>query len=200
MVFNCRQMIWDYEQGVVVCSETGEVMDRIYVAPVVRNEAGCNRSNWRGGARAEAGFRRKLRLFRRYYSLYRRVRRVASRAEKRGIIVDEDAMFQKLLKRENITGTMVHKHTLEMHVEDGDRELIEAGLEYIREHSPVLVAKLTSKSIRARSTIAYVVGAIVKYGTIPPADYVEEVFKISQSSYARLLNEIFSTLPIPNTQ
>ena len=88
----CRQLIWDYERGDVICLDTGEVVDRILdVAPPLYQES-----------RVQERLRISVKVFRKYRSpippsypedleLYRR----AKRFEERGYIVDYDKLFSQ---------------------------------------------------------------------------------------------------------
>lgn len=95
----CRQLIWDYTHGEVVCMDTGEVVDRIYdYGPV---HVGEEAREWaraeerkrlrRYGYRADRELRRLKHRLRKHYRLLRLARSITSR----GYMVDEERLLRQ---------------------------------------------------------------------------------------------------------
>lgn len=173
------QLIWDYENGEVVCSSCGYVVDRIYYYGPPRIDE--NEEIWRE-IRIKNNPRRNniVRKYRYHYKLYREVESYVK--DKPWLEVDYDKIFE--------TGKMINtiksKATLEAEKNIENKKLwnmINRGVEYIKKIHPIALAR----SSRGKYALAYIVASQIEKGKLPSLEEVVETFNISETSYRRLV-------------
>ena len=171
--------MWDYFYGIVVCSNCGVVVERVYYdGPPRVNE---NEEIWRMiRTRGNPRVNPVVHSLRQHYKLYRKAQTYVE--GRPWLMVDYDKFFE--------TGRMVHTITSKATVEavrnieeNGLWEVVEQGLKIIEEKNPALLAR----SGRGKYALAYMVAEYVSNKRFPPVEKVVEIFNISETSYRRLV-------------
>ncbi|MGC9181836.1 TFIIB-type zinc ribbon-containing protein [Thermogladius sp.] len=169
-------LVWDYEEGFVVCSACGLVVDRVYeYAHAPDTDEGEAVRGRRRGPRSvidRKTYRFRLRLYNKAYKIAK---------EKPWMVVDTD----RVLETGRFVNTVKSKASIaaEKNIEkEGVKTYVERGLEIIRRENPALL----SRSLRGRYALAYMVAYAASTRVVPPEDFVTKVFNISSTSYKRL--------------
>ncbi|NAZ27464.1 MAG: TFIIB-type zinc ribbon-containing protein [Thermogladius sp.] len=167
-------LIWVYEEGVVVCSSCGLVVDRVfdYTPTFSLSEEKPKRRPAGVKGLDKRAYKIKLKLYSRAYKISR---------ERPWMVVDTD----KVLETGRLVHTVKSKASLlaEENIErEGVRDYVEKGLEIISRENPALLAR----SLRGRYALAYMVAYASLSGEMPPEDFVVKVFNISSTSFKRL--------------
>ncbi len=171
-------LVWDYERGEVICSSTGEVVDRIYdYGPTIMKPETRER--------LELELRSKPK--RNHLELrYSRDYRVYLEAEKRvrgkpWLVVDYD----KLLKTRRFVKTISSHNTIR--ALDNIRRLgLERDLKKVMELIETVEPSALSRTERARNALAYIVMSFLDKHRPPDPLETVEIFQISNTTYKRL--------------
>ncbi len=174
------ELVWDYERGEVTCSRCGLVVDRIYYygPPRMTEEV---REKERESLRRHYPKRNKeFREYRIHRARYYMARKYVE--DKPWLEVDYDKVIE--------TGKMIHsiksKATIEAEKNIGEKDLwepINRTLKLIEETYPIALARTK----RSKYALAYIVYKYIKEKKYPSDREVVEIFKISGTSYKRLL-------------
>ena len=152
----CRQLVWDYTRGEVVCMDNGEVVDRIYdYGPVIRRKEAIERERVeelkrlrRYGYRADWELWRLRRRLRKRYKLLRLAKSITSR----GYFVDYDKLFYV----ERFVFTVYSKRSVEVleWFEKKDlRPVLDKIISVLGDREPIVF----TRTIRGRYLLAYLV-------------------------------------------
>ncbi len=188
----CRgALVWDYERGEIVCTLTGEVVDRIYdYSPVYEKQETIERIelNLRNRPRRNPIEKK----YSRDYHIYMRARNRIK--NKPWLSIDYD----KLFKTRRFIRTITSHSTLKAldNIERlGLREKLEEILGVIEAIEPSALARTE----RARNALAYILLNIIEYSRPPDPRQTIEIFQISITTYRRLervAKRIYSKLAV----
>ncbi|MEM4717206.1 MAG: TFIIB-type zinc ribbon-containing protein [Desulfurococcaceae archaeon] len=179
---NCNacggQLIWDYENGEVVCNKCGLVYERLSTLELVeyRNNKTSEKETPVGHLTEKPIVSREYRKFIKIYMKYRKITRSKPWLEiDYSKISDEYKLVKTLRSRASINAVK----NIE---ENGYWDLVKEGLNYISLVNPAFLAR----SERGKYALAYIIAARLRTGVYPSRDIVKEVFNISDTSYRRL--------------
>lgn len=175
-------LVWVDQEGLIVCSGCGVVIDRIVdYSPVYSdtNEEINQMLRLRGRPRFNHVEYRVTRGRKLYRAARKRIK------GKYWLIVDYD----KLLESGKFIGTIKHKATVEAEINVerlGLKQLVEEGLVLLKNRDPTLLCR----SGRGRLALAYMTAKLVHEGVFPPEEEVIKIFNISSTSYKRLMDAL----------
>jgi len=173
----CRQKVWDYPEGVVVCLENGEVVDRIYdySPPRTREDEQQPQLHlWHRPKKVVHGYLRRLKVYMKLLSYEKQLGD--------SYVVDEEKFMEAHMKNKNQVRTVKHIRSLGIVLTDKDEELIRIGEEFVSKKAPHLL----SRSERGKKALSFLVGCILVDGEMPKPKQVVEKFHISWTTYKRL--------------
>lgn len=169
-------LVWDEEEGYVVCSSCGLVVDRIYEEKHTRiredetTSAGKKKGSWRRVISPE--YRERLRLYEKSFRMIKK---------KPWFEVD----YGKVFAEKRFVETLISKASKEA-IENISRleywGLVKKGLLVIESTNPAFL----SRSIRGKYALAYLVAHILEKNDEPDVDEFTKIFNMSTSSYVRL--------------
>lgn len=178
-VSECRgQLIWDYVRGDIICSSTGEVVDRIY-------------SYERPMPKEETLERMMLELKKRpktntIYNKYKVHMKFYIEAEKivknkPWLTVDYEKLFEqkKFVKTINSTSTL---RALENIKKLGLEKELKHVINLVKNIDPSIL----SRTERSKNALAYIILHLIKYKTTPDVKETIKIFNISLTTYRRL--------------
>jgi len=175
----CRgALVWDYERGEIVCTLTGEVVDRIYdYSPVYEKQETIERIelNLRNRPRRNPIEKK----YSRDYHIYMRARNRIK--NKPWLSIDYDKLFKTRRFIRTITSYSTLK-ALDNIERLGLREKLEEILGVIEAIEPSALARTE----RARNALAYILLNIIEYSRPPDPRQTIEIFQISITTYRRL--------------
>jgi len=173
----CRQEVWDYREGIVVCMDNGEVIGRIYdySPPRTReDEQQLQPHLWHRPKKVVHGYKKRMSI---YMKLLRYERSLGN-----DYVVDEEKFFEAHLNGKNQVRTIKHIRSLGIVLTDEDEELIRIGEEFVFKKAPHLLAR----SERGRKALSFLVGCILANGEMPKPKQVTTKFNISWTTYKRI--------------
>jgi len=173
----CRQKVWDYREGVVVCMDNGEVIGRIYDYSPPRTREDEQQSQPHLRHRPKKVVHGYLRRLKAYMKLLRYEKSLGD-----GYVVDEEKLFEAYMNGENQVRTIKHIRSLGIILTDKDEELIRIGEEFVSKKAPHLLAR----SERGRKALSFLVGCILVNRKMPKPKQVTMKFNISWTTYKRL--------------
>jgi len=158
-----EELVWDYKNGVVVCSSCGCIVDTIYVSQP--------RTSSRGGS---------SRAVEKPYRL--------QRALKKSIVKEAKRRFE-LEKRGYIfvNGRAVHLRSLaalkNTELNSDVKKLVDEGLKVLQQVAPSL-----SRTIRSRLALAYAVAKMFR-GSAPSIAELMQLFSVGRTTASRIIRE-----------
>ena len=184
----CRgYLVWDYARGEIICTLTGEVVDRIIDYSRVNKYYNENRHNIRRvNIDAVKKHEKYLRTHRCYLRIYNKALNLVK--NKPWLNVDFDKLFKlgkfvETLESENTRRALENMRSL------GLLNKLEQILNIVSEIDPTT----TSRTKRARLALAYMLyKRVVLRQQVDPRE-VTELFKISSTTFKRL-EKIFSRI------
>ena len=172
------KIIWDYIRGEVICSSTGEVIDRIYdYGPVHEKLETIEQRNLLLKNRPRVNFiKRRYRKHLRTYIVAERMIK-----DKPWLHVDYDKLFE--------TGKFIHTirskstdRALKNVREKGLEEKLKRIIDLMKEIDPVAV----SRTERAKLALAYILLNYIEKNSPPDIGKTVSIFSISHTTYRRL--------------
>ena len=172
------KIIWDYIRGEVICSSTGEVIDRIYdYGPVHERLETIEQRNLLLKNRPRVNFiERRYRKHLRTYIVAERMIK-----DKPWLHIDYDKLFE--------TGKFIHTirskstdRALKNVRESGLEEKLKRIVDLMKEIDPAAV----SRTERARLALAYILLNYIEKNSPPDIGKTVSIFSISHTTYRRL--------------
>lgn len=173
-------LVWEYQTGEVTCMHCGLVVDRIYdYGPIHESEEVVERRKIEIKNHPKTN-NRLTKTYRLHIKRYIMAQRYVK--NKPWLEIDYDKVIE--------TGKMIHtiksKASIQAEKNIEEKRLwvpIKKGLEIIEKTYPVALARTS----RSKYALAYMVYMYVNKNTIPSQHEILETFKISETSYKRLL-------------
>lgn len=172
------EIIWDYDRGEVICSSTGEVIDRIYdYGPIHERPETIEQRHLllKNRPRINIVERRYRKHLRTYIIAERMIR------DKPWLHVDYDRLFE--------TGKFIHTirsrstdRALKNVKQNGLEKKLKKILDLIKEIDPVAI----SRTERAKLALAYILLNYIEKNTPPDIGETVSIFNISHTTYRRL--------------
>jgi len=168
-------LVWDYREGIVVCSKCGLVVEGILEDTVASFEKEPEPPSRRR--------RHARKIVSENYSLNMRLFKMAEKKirNRPWLIVDYDAV----LSSKRFVKTIKSKASIEAveNIEaNGYWDDVRNGLTLIEKLNPALL----SRSERSKYALAYMLSVRVKTGKTPGPEEITKVFNISDTNYRRL--------------
>ena len=174
-------LVWDYENGEIVCSQCGVVQDKIFSSDIPGYDISTKNSRESRVGRQRVNSNRKpyshryKRLLKLYLTASRRVN------SKPWLEVDYNKLFVtgRFVKTIISLSSKRARESIEKH---NYWEDVNKGLKLLEAVNPALLAR----SERCKYALAYMVVKTVETGKMPSEEEVISVFNVSETSYRRL--------------
>ncbi len=179
----CREEVWDYASGFIVCVDTGEVVDRIYDYGGSRAHAMESRSRM-GLLKARTGYSRN---YRNYLALERLAKRLTK--GKPWLTVNYVKLYEQGRLIKTIT-SLKSTSAVGKVISGGIHVALDKVLEVIEEVEPAALARTE----RAKYALAYIV-YLKALGKCMDFLELAEMFNVSQATIKRLeeiANRVYS--------
>ncbi len=173
-------LIWDYERGEVICSSTGEVVDKIYdYTPHPLHEKIEVIEQRQKLVRTRPKRNPVEKKYRKHLLFYNKASRIIE--SKPWLTVDYDKLFKigRFIKTLSSHSTNKALRNIE---EKGIRRDLDKVIEIIKEVEPAAV----SRTERAKYALAYIVLKLALTSNPPEVAEVTRLFNISTTTYRRL--------------
>jgi len=176
----CKQLVWDYKNGEIICIDNGEVVGKIYdYSPPRAMKSTAVKTKNTTHTRIK-----QMRHHRRSIMAYKEVLRLKEKLGDKYIVDEEKYIYQRTWEKGKIHYTIKHVKTIEVEqsLSNEDLQKINKGITMLEEKYPWIL----QRTIRTRYALGYMFYEYINKGKIPPKEEIIKKMKISLTTYKRL--------------